>query len=147
MSSQTFNQSEKEIETLLYENIKHVYDADKEALLSSFADDVTIFDLEKPLEFRGKETLDMRLTKWFASYEGHITQEIESLNITAGEDVGVSHCLMRTFGTGVDGEERNMWYRVTCGFKKQKGQWKIMHEHVSEPIDLNSGKALFDLEP
>ncbi len=147
MNNGTTGQSAKEIENLLNENIKHVYNRDKEALLSSFADDVTMFELMEPLQFNGKKSVDTRLTAWFASYKSKITQEIKNLKITAGKDVAISNCLMRTHGTGIDGENRDMWYRFTSGFKKVNGKWTIIHEHISEPIDLGTGKALFDLKP
>jgi ketosteroid isomerase-like protein len=32
------------------------------------------------------------------------------------------------------GEKTDYWVRVTSGFQKINGQWKITHEHVSLPF-------------
>jgi ketosteroid isomerase-like protein len=37
--------------------------------------------------------------------------------------------------------------RATICFRKINGEWKVVHEHYSAPFDMESGKALFDLEP
>jgi ketosteroid isomerase-like protein len=37
--------------------------------------------------------------------------------------------------------------RVTQCLRQQNGRWLIMHEHFSMPCDMESGKALFDLQP
>ncbi|MBE7169110.1 MAG: nuclear transport factor 2 family protein [Williamsia sp.] len=136
-----------EIQTLIAEKIKHVLDGDKNALLAHYAEDIVSYELAQTLEFRGKESLDKRLTEWFASYEGKIRQEIKNLHMISGDDVAISYCLMRTYGTTKDGEKRDMWYRITSGYKKAAGKWLIIHEHISEPVDLKTGKALFDLKP
>jgi hypothetical protein len=34
-----------------------------------------------------------------------------------------------------------------CLFRKTKRKWMIVHEHFSAPFDLESGKALLNLEP
>ena len=32
-------------------------------------------------------------------------------------------------------------FRVTDVWRKEKGGWKIIHSHISVPVDLASGKA------
>jgi hypothetical protein len=31
--------------------------------------------------------------------------------------------------------------------RKIDGQWKVVHEHVSVPFDMETGKAMLDLKP
>jgi ketosteroid isomerase-like protein len=45
------------------------------------------------------------------------------------------------------GQEIDIWLRATVGYRKTDGRWLVVHEHVSVPIDMESGKALFDLKP
>jgi len=49
---------------------------------------------------------------------------------------------MMTGGTRVD-----MWVRVTLGLRKQQGAWRIVHQHLSDPFDPDSGQARMDLQP
>jgi ketosteroid isomerase-like protein len=40
-----------------------------------------------------------------------------------------------------------MWMRTTMFYRKVAGEWRITHEHVSVPFDMQSFKALLDLNP
>jgi ketosteroid isomerase-like protein len=83
----------------------------------------------------------------FASFEGRISYEVIDLSITAADDVAFSHSLNHMSGTTKSGQTTSMWVRWTACFRKLDGRWLITHEQVSVPIDLESGKALLDLEP
>ena len=45
-----------------------------------------------------------------------------------------------------DGKEMAGWMRMTSCFRKQRGKWRIVHEHFSAPFDPQSDKTLW-LEP
>ena len=36
---------------------------------------------------------------------------------------------------------------MTVCYGKIDGDWKVVHEHFSSPFDMQSGKALFELQP
>ena len=55
--------------------------------------------------------------------------------------------LNRFGGTTRDGKLVSQWLRSTLGFQKIDGLWKILHQHVSVPIDMETGKGMTDLEP
>jgi len=38
------------------------------------------------------------------------------------------------------GKKLDLTVRVTRVYKKTRGQWLIIHEHVSVPVDLDTGK-------
>jgi ketosteroid isomerase-like protein len=37
--------------------------------------------------------------------------------------------------------------RATARFRRIGGSWRIAHDHVSLPLDVDNGKALLDLQP
>ena len=39
------------------------------------------------------------------------------------------------------GKPIDMIFRVTDVWRKEKGGWKMIHSHISVPIDMASGKA------
>ena len=39
------------------------------------------------------------------------------------------------------------WLRVTQIYRKSGGRWRVVHEHVSVPTNLETGKAALDLTP
>ena len=45
------------------------------------------------------------------------------------------------------GQEVDLWTRVTNCFRRIDGEWLMIHDHVSVPIDLATGKALLNLSP
>jgi ketosteroid isomerase-like protein len=48
----------------------------------------------------------------------------------------------------IDGEEVELWFRVTACFRRDEGQWRITHMHNSVPFAMDgSAKALIDLKP
>jgi ketosteroid isomerase-like protein len=65
----------------------------------------------------------------------------------ADHDVAFSYCRHRIAGTLKNGRKTDFWLRWTAGWRKTSGKWLIVHEQVSVPVDLASGKALMDLKP
>jgi ketosteroid isomerase-like protein len=40
-----------------------------------------------------------------------------------------------------------MWVRASFGFRKIDGEWLIVHDQVSVPFDVRTGRGVTDLEP
>lgn len=139
--------NEAPVRAVLEEKIKAIHDKNPDAVLALYTDNPVTFDFKDPLQNKGKEAIKARLEEWFASYKGPVNQEMKELEVIAGDDLAFSHCLTRTYGTGTNGEQQDMWYRTTNGFKKVAAKWLITHEHVSDPVDMKTGKAMFDLKP
>ena len=57
------------------------------------------------------------------------------------------HYLYRISGRQKGGTEVKMWVRATLGLRRQGDDWKIVHEHDSDPFDMRTFEALLDLEP
>jgi ketosteroid isomerase-like protein len=50
-------------------------------------------------------------------------------------------------GRRADGERVLSWLRVSFGLRRTDGRWRLVHQHVSAPFDMDSGAAMLDLEP
>ena len=70
-----------------------------------------------------------------------------AFHIAARDDLAFGHYLSRCGGTGPDGVEKVGWMRATVCCRKIDGRWLVVHEHFSAPFDMETSKALFDLEP
>jgi PhnB protein len=56
--------------------------------------------------------------------------------------------LQHLTGTRTSGEEIDLWFRATAGFRREDGQWRIAHLHNSVPFAMDgSEKALLHLKP
>jgi uncharacterized protein (TIGR02246 family) len=107
---------------------------DVNGVISIYAADVLTFDIVPPLQYLGADAYRKNYEEWFASWQGPIGYEIRDLSITAGDGVVFSHSLNRIHGKRTNGEDTDVWVRVTAGFRKIDGKWLITHEHVSVPF-------------
>jgi uncharacterized protein (TIGR02246 family) len=120
---------------------------DLKGVMAVFAPNVVSFDVGGPLQHGGGETFRKRWQELFDSYQGGIDYEVRDLRIAASHDVAFSHSLNRIGGTTKSGQRTDRWLRWTACYRKTQGQWLIVHEQVSVPVDMRSGKALLDLKP
>ena len=58
-----------------------------------------------------------------------------------------AHSLNRLSGTLKNGNRSGFWVRATFCFRKIDGDWLVAHDHVSVPLDVETGRAVLDLEP
>jgi ketosteroid isomerase-like protein len=105
------------------------------------------YDLVPPLQYKGWDAYRDDYKAFFDQYDGPIEFESRDLVIAAGETFGYSHELQRVSGTLKGGQKMAFWLRVTQVYRKIGGQWRVVHEHVSVPANLQTGKAALDLTP
>jgi SnoaL-like domain len=55
----------------------------------------------------------------------------------------------KTAGPGLlkNGNQTDAWVRWTACFRKIDGEWLIVHDHISVPLEMKSGRAFLNLEP
>ena len=139
--------NEAEIRELIERFAKAFRAKDVDGCMSVFAPEIVSFDIIPPLQAVGAETFVKHWQEFFESYRGPIHAEFPDVSIAAGDDVAFSYCLHRITGTLQNGHKTDFWLRWTAGWRKTNGNWLIVHEQVSVPVDLGSGKAMMDLKP
>lgn len=115
--------------------------------MALYAPDIVSFDLGPPLRHVGATAKRQNWVDAFAMYQPPLGYEMRDLTIAVGDDVAFGHSLNRISGTLKNGHRSDHWLRWTACFRKIDGKWLIVHDHVSLPVDFESGRALFDLEP
>jgi uncharacterized protein (TIGR02246 family) len=128
--------SEQQIRDLIERWAAAVHDGDMPTVLADHAPDIVMFDVPPPQQ--GIRGIDAYRESWPPFFEWQAsggTFEIESLDITAGEDVGFAFALLRC-GTP-EHLERNPdeRLRLTIGLRKADGRWIVTHEHHSFAAD------------
>jgi uncharacterized protein (TIGR02246 family) len=138
---------EAEIRQLVDKIVEGLQGKDLEGLKRLYATDIVSFDIEPPLQHVG---IEAKLKNWapvFTLFE-RVTYEVRDLALTVGDDVAFGHAFGRLSGTLKNGTATNgMWVRVTYCLQKIDGTWLIVHDQVSVPLDIASGKGVVDLEP
>ena len=105
------------------------------------------FDIEAPLKHVGAEAQWRNWADVFSAYRPPLGYEVRDLTLVVANDVAFGHSLNKISGTLQNGRKTEFWLRWTTGFRKIAGRWLIAHHQASVPIDVETGRALLDLEP
>jgi uncharacterized protein (TIGR02246 family) len=139
--------NEAAIRELIDRFAKAIRAKDVNGVMSAFAQNIVSFDIVPPLQAVGAEVFVKHWQELFELYPNQIHVEFPDVSVTAGDDVAFSYCLHRVSGTLKNGQHTDRWLRWTACYRKINGKWLIVHEQVSVPVDLASGKAMMDLKP
>jgi ketosteroid isomerase-like protein len=139
--------AQAEVRALLDGRSEAVWTKDIDRLMSFYSPDIVYFDIVPGFQYTGSAALRPRFLEWFGAFEGPIGQEIHDLHVVASGDVAVAYMLIRASGTLKNGREVGYWVRATSAFQRSDHGWLVTHEHVSLPIDMESGRAAMDLAP
>ncbi len=115
---------------------------DLAAIMDCYArEGLFVFDIVPPRQYVGWEAYKKDWEDFLKQYPGPVKIQISDLSVTAEGNIGFGHSIQSGFTTRKDGTKLNATYRVTDCYRKINGKWLIVHEHVSVPVDLESGKA------
>jgi ketosteroid isomerase-like protein len=120
---------------------------DVDGVMTMYAPNVTAFDIVPPLQFRGANAYRKDYSEFFAQFAGPIRVETPNMQIEVSGDTAFVFGLERVAGKMTGGAPVDMWLRYTEGLKRIDGQWRVVHEHISVPADMTTGKAAMDLKP
>lgn len=138
---------ETEIRNALDELVQALRAKDIEALMAHYAPDTVVFDLRPPHRIVSVNAYRKNFEAWFASVDGPIDYEVRELLVTARDDAAFCHSLCHVRSKRTNGESADYWVRVTSGLRKLSGNWRIAHEHISMPIDLQTMRAQLAFQP
>jgi uncharacterized protein (TIGR02246 family) len=116
---------------------------DPDAIMKNYVPDETlvVFDVIPPRQYVGAESYKKDWQGFLGSFNGPVTFENSDMQVVADGKLAYAHYIQHVAGTGKDGKPVDMTVRVTDVLRKLKGKWLIVHEHVSVPVDIASGKA------
>ena len=116
-----------------------------EAMTFQDEKEIVLYDYVMPLQYVGGKAVRADFEKFFGSAK-NVKGTFVTLRVIADGDVGVAHSIQHFTWTDKDGKPGEGTFRVTDGWQKVKGQWKLFHTHVSFPIDAATGKAEMNLK-
>jgi uncharacterized protein (TIGR02246 family) len=126
--------NEEQIRTLIERWAAAVHSGDLDRVLADHSEDIVMFDVPPPYEgVRGIAAYRETWPPFFEWQERGASFEIETLDVTAGDDVAFAHALLRcgTQQEFTDNPENRL--RLTLGLRKENGRWVVAHEHHSFP--------------
>ncbi|WP_018254909.1 YybH family protein [Salinispora mooreana] len=134
--------NEEHIRTLIERWAEAVHHGDLTGVLADHTQDIVMFDVPPPQQgVRGIDAYRETWPPFFRWQAQGASFDIESLEVTAGEDVAFAYALLRC-GTERDfADNPDNRLRLTFGLRKQIGRWVIVHEHHSFPLTDGSTAA------
>jgi ketosteroid isomerase-like protein len=122
---------------------------DADAVMANYVpgDSLVVFDLIPPRQYNGSDAYKKDWAGVFGGCADSPKFEISDLDITADGKLAFSHSIQHFACTDAKGNKLEMTMRATDAYRKVKGKWLIVHEHLSAPIDLATGKADLTSKP
>jgi uncharacterized protein (TIGR02246 family) len=122
---------------------------DIDAIMSVYVPDESlfVFDLVPPRQYVGAEAYRKNWEGFLNTMTGPVKFEVTDFTVTVAGELAYAHSVHYFTGTDSQGQTTSMIARVSDVYRKIKGQWLIVHEHVSVPVDLQTGKADFASQP
>ncbi|MCD7034672.1 nuclear transport factor 2 family protein [Metabacillus sp. GX 13764] len=133
------------------ENYKSaVFEQDAEKFASAYAANIHVYDCWADWECKGISRWQESANDWFAGLreEGvQLKAEFNDLVIEENEGLAFIYSNVSFIAYNGAGEKlRQMTNRFTFGLKKENLSWKIIHQHSSLPISMETGKGIFHLK-
>jgi len=104
-------------------------------------EEVVLFDMAgPPREVKGNKAIHTHLEQGFAGLK-NLKVDFVELNVVTDGNLGFASSVQRFTATGPDGKPMDITFRQSDFLHKVNGQWKIMHQHISVPVDMKTGKG------
>jgi ketosteroid isomerase-like protein len=120
---------------------------DVDAIMKVYSPDVLVFDVIPPRVYAGAAAYREDWKGFLNQFAGPVKFEITDLVVSTEGPMGYRHSIQHISGDVPKGAPVDMTVRVTDVYRKQGDVWLIVHEHVSAPVDLATGKADLTSKP
>lgn len=138
------NELEKPIMRMLAAYKAAVFAKDVDAFVTLYDQDVLVFDLWGQWSYRGVAAWRGMVEGWFGSLgTERVVVEVDDVESVLAREVAVVCAFVTYKGMSAEGKElRSMVNRLTWVLEQKGGAWKVVHEHTSAPIDVETGKVI-----
>ncbi len=137
------NKDEQEIRALEERFAAAFRAKDVPAIMKGYApgSELFVFDVTPPRQYVGFEAYKKDWEDFLGAFPGPVDKfEVQDLSIVTGDKLAYSHSIQPAIMTAKDGSKFNFTVRVTDCYRKINGKWLITLEHISVPVDMNTGK-------
>jgi ketosteroid isomerase-like protein len=108
--------------------------------------DIDLFDFSgPPLQYQGTTAVRGDLDGFFNNAKDVKGNFVEMVVVTDGK-LGIVRSIQHFTYNDKDGKAQEATIRVTDVFHKTDGKWKVIHSHVSVPVDPKTGQGQMNLK-
>lgn len=120
---------------------------DVDAIMKVYAPDVVVYDVVPPRQYVGAAAYRKDWQDVMAGFKGPVKFELSDLTVETSGSLAWSRSIQRVESADASGKPMAMTVRVTDIYHKTPAGWRIVHEHVSVPVDLATGKPDMESKP
>ena len=120
---------------------------DIDGAMSPIATDVVSYEHTDRLQHVGIDAVRAICQTGFDAMQGTFMWDVPDLHVVVTEDEAVTWGMNRIRQIDESGTERLHFSRGTRVFRRLDGAWRMIHQHVSYPLDPATGMAQTDLTP
>ena len=100
-----------------------------------------VYDAIPPRQYAGAKAYRKDWEGFLGLFHGNISAQVVSWTVSTDGNMGYGYGPFRIAGTDKEGNPLDLILRVTDVYRKSGGKWLCVHEHVSWPVDLATGKV------
>ena len=131
----TTQQDEAEIRRLIAAWSTALEAKDVDALTANYLPDSVLYDAIPPYKVVGKDAIREVWANCLPYFPEVFKSEHRDLTIHVAGDIALVHGLHHFIPTPADDPVGQTWLRITIGFRRIDGKWKVVHEHISAPFN------------
>jgi uncharacterized protein (TIGR02246 family) len=140
-------QDEADIRALIAEWSRALEAKDVAKMTENYVPDALLYDAIPPYKTVGVEAIRQAWNACFPFFPEKFKSEHRDLVVHVAGDValvyGLHHFVPEPAGDPI-GEN---WLRMTVGYRRIDGQWKVVHEHISTPFNPMTSQAWMITDP
>lgn len=146
---QAKSEDEAKIEALAAELTAAINAKDVNGIMKIYVPDesLVVFDILPPRQYVGANAFRKDWENFLTAFKGPVKFEISDLHVEADGTIGYSHSIQHVSGTDPKGGPIDVTWRDTAAYRKIGGNWLIVHEHGSVPVDMATGKPDWSSKP
>lgn len=113
---------------------------DTDILMQQCAQNVSLFDVST--QMNGVKEYRAEWEKFTPYFMDGMQISRRDMKLYASESLAVLHCHSKVEHSALKGQLQMPWCRTTLCLQKIQGQWRVVHQHISMPVDMMTGKAI-----
>ncbi len=106
-------------------------------------EDLFIFEAVPPRQVVGYRAYRQHVQQFLVNFQAPFTYDVHDVVVTVAGNVAYGHNIQHLVGVDTSGNRIDMTFRVTDVYRKVEGDWFIVQEHASFPVDPQTGTADF----
>ena len=137
---------EERIRTLISEWSRALEAKDAEAMMAHYLPSAVLYDAIPPYKTVGREAIQHAWESCFPHFPDKFKSEHRDLTVEVDGNVAFVHGLHK-FVTAEPHPCNESWMRMTVGYRKVNGAWKVSHEHISMPFNPMNNQVWQIVDP